>query len=172
MGCAHSVERNPPSPNPPLRKWNAEEMAAGLRALETSYASAKDAPLMDAKPCARVAQASESLLQPSKAFIVATPLVLLTQSARLTRSPADPPRPLSDAVFKRLITEWNFDIFTIPYTELPAIVFHVLLSHPAISDAASGLDLAKLWRYVGEIAARYHLRPFHNFRHAVDGELP
>ena len=74
-------------------------------------------------------------------------------------------------MFKRL-TEWDFDIFTISYDELPALVFHVLLSHPAVSDSASGLNLPKLWRYVGEIAAKYHRRPFHNFRHAVDGEMP
>jgi len=77
------------------------------------------------------------------------------------------PPPPSEELAARL-NEWDFDIFTVPYDELPTIVYSALVMHPAISDASSKLDLSKLWRYTCEIAARYHLRPFHNFRHAVD----
>lgn len=63
---------------------------------------------------------------------------------------------------------WDFDIFNVPYAELPALAYRILLSHPSISGPDSKLHLPKLWTYVCSIAPLYHLRPFHNFRHAVD----
>jgi len=46
----------------------------------------------------------------------------------------------------------------------------VLVSHPSLSSdgAPAHIDHPKLWRYVCEVAARYHPQPFHSFRHAVD----
>jgi len=75
------------------------------------------------------------------------------------------PEPSGDA--ETLLTaaqEWDFDVFTVPYDELPALVYRAILMHLHEHQ----IDLRKLWRYVCEIAARYHPRPFHNFRHAVD----
>jgi hypothetical protein len=69
------------------------------------------------------------------------------------------------------MNEWEFDVFTVPYEDLPALVYQALAMHPAISAESSRIDLSKLWRYVCEIASRYHRRPFHNFRHATDVTL-
>ena len=66
------------------------------------------------------------------------------------------------------MNEWDFDVFSVPYTDLLALAYHALIMHPAISAESSKFDLKKLWRYICEIASRYHLRPFHNFRHATD----
>jgi len=81
--------------------------------------------------------------------------------------PKPRPGPLGPAVAAQL-NEWTFDIFSVPYEKLPEYVYHALVMHPAISDKSTNLDLDKLWRFVREIATRYHPRPFHNFRHAVD----
>ena len=77
------------------------------------------------------------------------------------------PTPPSEA-FAAQLNEWNFDLFDVPYDDLPGLAYSALIMHPAISDPSSKLDLIKLWRFVCEIAAHYHPRPFHNFRHAVD----
>ena len=68
------------------------------------------------------------------------------------------------------ISAWDFDIFATPYSELDILAYNVLRSH---SEIESMLDQGKLWRYVCELGARYHEdRPFHSFRHAVDGAPP
>ena len=64
--------------------------------------------------------------------------------------------------------EWSFDIFAVQYSDLPGLAYAALRSHPELSAPASNIDQDKLWRYVCELSARYHPRPFHSFRHAVD----
>lgn len=53
-----------------------------------------------------------------------------------------------------------------PYASLAAIAYNVLVTQPEME--ALKIDRTKLWRYVFEVSLRYHLRPFHNLRHAVD----
>jgi len=94
-----------------------------------------------------------------------------TAVAAAKTKPLQPPQPFPptpNAQFASRLSEWDFDLFTVPYDELPGIAYSALMMHPAISDSSSKFDHAKLWRYVCEIAAHYHPRPFHNFRHAVD----
>ena len=82
-----------------------------------------------------------------------------------------PTRPLPKVPEGSLATEmfdWNFDIFQVPYADLPALAYSALISHPELSAQISKIDHTKLWRYVCEVASYYHQRPFHSFRHAVD----
>ena len=80
-----------------------------------------------------------------------------------------PPLPLpqtpNEAIASQM-NEWSFDLYSVPYAELPRLAYAALIMHPALSH--SKVDVEKLWRYVCEIARHYHPRPFHNFRHAVD----
>ena len=64
------------------------------------------------------------------------------------------------------MTEWGYDLFTVAYPELRELAFQVLSMHAEVNEL--GIDKLKLWRYVNEVASRYHERPFHNLRHAVD----
>ena len=90
----------------------------------------------------------------------------LAESGEL--GPAQPlPKPLSASRAAEMF-EWGFDIWEVPYAELPALAYCVLTAHPELSAPISKIDHEKLWRYVCEVAARYHERPFHSFRHAVD----
>ena len=92
----------------------------------------------------------------------------LNEASMSKLAPKKPWPPTPDPAFADAVKEWGFDIWAIPYAELPALAYHSLVMHPAISDPSSEIDLAKMWRYTCEIATRYHMRPFHNFRHAVD----
>lgn len=78
------------------------------------------------------------------------------------------PLPKSNSAATSDMFEWTFDIFTVPYADLPAVAYSALTSHPELSAPVSKVDHTKLWRYVCEVAAAYHERPFHSFRHAVD----
>eukprot|EP00325_Prymnesiales_sp_UTEX-LB-985_P014541 CAMPEP_0174756576 /NCGR_PEP_ID=MMETSP1094-20130205/106824_1 /TAXON_ID=156173 /ORGANISM="Chrysochromulina brevifilum, Strain UTEX LB 985" /LENGTH=443 /DNA_ID=CAMNT_0015962481 /DNA_START=48 /DNA_END=1379 /DNA_ORIENTATION=+ len=78
------------------------------------------------------------------------------------------PPPPDDDMLDIMAGDWEFDIFTIPYNELPAFAYNTLISHPSISNKALKINRVKLWHYVCEVARHYHERPFHNFRHAVD----
>ena len=82
-----------------------------------------------------------------------------------------PPTPPPEAAFAGAAHAWTFDIFTVPFAELPKLAYTTLVMHPCVSGADSKLNLTKLWRFVVEIAAHYHDRPFHDFRHAVDVTL-
>ena len=75
------------------------------------------------------------------------------------------PPPLSDDLARR-VREWDFNLHDIPAVELPALCFGVLTSHAELEQL--NVDKARLWRFVQEIASRYHANPFHSFRHAVD----
>ena len=92
--------------------------------------------------------------------------VTVAETSTLADPKPLPPKP--NKLLPKRWTEWDFDIFSVPYDELPGIAYSVLIAHPCISDSSSKLNLRKLWRYVCAIAAHYHPRPFHNFRHAVD----
>ena len=83
-------------------------------------------------------------------------------------APSRPWPPAPDPKFATMMNEWAFDLFMVPYDDLPAVAYSALTMHAAVSDPANKLDLTKLWRYVCEVATWYHPRPFHNFRHAVD----
>jgi len=78
--------------------------------------------------------------------------------------PFPPPKPTQ---FEKPMLEWDFDVFSVPYEELPALAYHAISTHSSIKNE-SRIDLPKLWRFINEIYARYHRRPFHNFRHATD----
>ena len=82
--------------------------------------------------------------------------------------PETPLPPPPEPELAESLTDWDFDLFEVPYDELPELAYNALVMHPAISAPSSNLDLAKLWRFVREVAARYHERPFHNFRHGTD----
>jgi len=93
------------------------------------------------------------------------------EEAPLLRERPFPPSPSKSNDGKELleaVKDWDFDVFSLPYDELPAVVYCVIIAHPAVAAASCDLDLRKLYRYVCEIAARYHPHPFHSFRHAVD----
>ena len=81
---------------------------------------------------------------------------------------AELPAPLS-AEMKQGICDWDFDIFKVPYDDLARVAFHAICANDEI--ASLGVDHVKLWRYVRAVAERYHKRPFHNLRHAVDVTL-
>ena len=66
------------------------------------------------------------------------------------------------------MNEWTFNIWTVDSELLPQLAFFALTSHPELSAPISQIDKNKLWLFVNEVAARYHVRPFHSFRHAVD----
>jgi hypothetical protein len=78
------------------------------------------------------------------------------------------PPPPSEDMLSVIAGDWDFDIFTVPYEELPALAYNILIAHPSISNKDLRIDRVKLWHYVCEVARHYHQRPFHNFRHAVD----
>jgi hypothetical protein len=82
--------------------------------------------------------------------------------------PPTPVPPAPSAAFAESIASWGFDLHDVPYDELPAVAYSALAMHPSLSAEVSKIDKPKLWRFVREVACRYHHRPFHNFRHAVD----
>jgi hypothetical protein len=83
-------------------------------------------------------------------------------------SRALPLPPAADPEFLKSAMSWDFDLFTLPYSELAPLAYQVLMAHTVIADPSHKYELKKLWRYTCEIAGLYHQRPFHNFRHAVD----
>lgn len=84
-----------------------------------------------------------------------------------TLSPPMPIPPKPDGGLVETLNDWfAFDIHTVPYDDLQALAFNILIGSPSIAN--SQMDQPKLWAYTCEIAARYHRRPFHSFRHAVD----
>ena len=81
--------------------------------------------------------------------------------------PRSEPPPALDGPTTAEIGEWSFDqIHSVPYDALPSLGYAFLMAHDEISS--SKIDKTKLWHFICEVAARYHARPFHNFRHAVD----
>jgi hypothetical protein len=82
--------------------------------------------------------------------------------------PPTPVPPTPDAAFSESISSWDFNLHDVPYEELPSLAYSALAMHPSLSADVSKIDKPKLWRFVREVARRYHRRPFHNFRHAVD----
>ena len=75
------------------------------------------------------------------------------------------PGPL-DPTQQILAVEWGYDVWEVAYENLPTMAYQVIVMHPEVQS--SSIDKTKLWRYVHEISRRYHNRPFHNLRHAVD----
>jgi len=67
----------------------------------------------------------------------------------------------------RRAREWGYDIWAVPYESLAALAYNVLVSQPEM-EALTKLDRTRLWHFVTEVSRRYHKRPFHNLRHAVD----
>lgn len=78
------------------------------------------------------------------------------------------PPPPSDEMLAVMAGDWDFDIFTVPYEELPAFAYNTIISHPSVAKKELKFNRVKLWHYVCEVEHHYHKRPFHNFRHAVD----
>ena len=83
-------------------------------------------------------------------------------------APTPPPQQLPQGLSAADTSEWTFDIFSVNYDQLPQVAYLALTSYPELSAPISQIDHEKLWRYVTEVAARYHKRPFHSFRHGVD----
>ena len=82
-----------------------------------------------------------------------------------------PSRPMPQAPSAARATamfDWEFDVFSVPYSELPELAYAALTAHPELSATISKIDHGKLWRYLCELASFYHARPFHSFRHGVD----
>jgi hypothetical protein len=129
-------------------------------------------PLPDA--LARMTQLPEAL-SACKPPLLARRLAQLeaTQSSStLDSDPMPPPLEESDAI---RYCEWGFDVHTLEYSQLPKLAFQLLCVQPELfgmglvgSRTSPQFDRPRLWRFVREVAARYHDRPFHNFRHAMD----
>ena len=102
------------------------------------------------------------------ALLVMPGAVVEAKSAPLPKAQPLPKQP--SATFASEFSDWNFDIFSISHSELTGLAYAVLTSHPELSAPPSKIDKHKLWRFVCEIGARYYSgRPFHSFRHGVDG---
>ena len=94
----------------------------------------------------------------------------LERAASYVLAPATQPPPIYPAAKVARAQGFDFDLFEVPYDDLPTFAFSVLVLHPSLSsgEGACPIDREKLWRYVVAVAAHYHQRPFHSFRHAVD----
>lgn len=111
--------------------------------------------LLDCRP-PTIADAAKSAAKSSKA------------SGSGSSVEAELPAPLS-VEMRQSICDWDFDIFKVPYDDLARVAFHAMCANDEITSL--GVDHVKLWRYVRTVAERYHKRPFHNLRHAVDVTL-
>ena len=74
--------------------------------------------------------------------------------------------PALDPTTSILVVEWGYDLWDVEYENLPTLAYQAIMMHAEVQSSA--IDKTKLWRYVHEISRRYHDRPFHNLRHAVD----
>ena len=96
------------------------------------------------------------------------PQAVSEASTSQLKTPKLLPQPLRQEIASHF-GKWSFDIFMVPAAELPDLAYWALMGHPEISAQPGKIDHMKLWRFICEIASRYHdSRPFHSFRHGVD----